>query len=139
MTPRAWAYTAILTLLLGIVITLVSTRSTVETIFLRMPGQLYQTSGTTITNAYNYTLINKTDEEMVLFIELISPEGTIQITGGDTIRIKPEDIVHGAAIVGIEREVLDSEKQKIVLRISNAEGLELDVIRTNFLGPIVRD
>ena len=139
MTPRAWAYTAILTLLLGIVITLVSTRAKVETIFLRMPGQLYQKQGTTITNAYNFTLINKSDEDMSLYMQLVSPEGaTIEVAGGDTVHLVPEAIVHGAAIVGIERADLEDEKAKIEVAIFNDQGVELDRIKTNFLGPIVR-
>ena len=137
MTPRTWAYSAVLTLLLGIVVTLLSTRAQVETIFLRMPGQLYQKEGTVITNAYNFTLINKSDEVMNLLLELESPEGTMRVAGGDTVRLQPEAIVHGAAIVGIERDELADEKQRITVRVMN-NGEEIDKIKTNFLGPIVR-
>jgi cytochrome c oxidase accessory protein FixG len=137
MTPRTWAYSAILTMLLGIVLTLLSTRAQVETIFLRMPGQLYQKEGTTITNAYNFTLINKSDEVMNLFLELESPEGTMRVAGGDTVHLQPEAIVHGAVIVGIERAKLTEEKQRITVRVMN-NGEEIDKIKTNFLGPVIR-
>jgi cytochrome c oxidase accessory protein FixG len=138
MTPRAWAYTALLTLLLGIVITLVSTRSQVETIFLRMPGQIFQKQGTTITNAYNFTLINKTDEPMLLFLKLIDEQGTLEIAGGDTLRLEAEGIVHGAAVVSMQREDLIAEKTTIQLQVLNEDGAVIDVLKSTFLGPIIR-
>ncbi len=139
MTPRTWAYTAILTLLLGIVLTLVSTRSQVEAIVLRMPGQLYQTEGELISNAYNFTLINKSSETVKMLLDLNKPSaGFIERAGTDTILVEPEGIVHGAAIVKIPKESLDGRKTAIKIDILNGDGEVIDQVKTNFLGPVVR-
>jgi len=138
MTPRVWAYIGVLVAMIGVVITMLATRSEVETMVLRMPGKLFEKNGTTIENAYNFTVINKTDAQKAVYLELIEPEGTIRLTGGDSIVMMPEGIVHGALIVAIERAELKEEKTKVVFRITDNKGFEIDRVKTNFLGPIVR-
>lgn len=139
MTPRAWAYTALLTLLLGIVITLVATRSQVEAMVLRMPGQLYQTEGEVVANAYNFTLINKSSEPVKMLLDLDQPmEGWIEMAGVDTIALEPEGIKHGAAIIKIEKQYLDSRSTKIKINILNEKGEVIDKVKTSFLGPVKR-
>ena len=138
MTARVWAYIGVLTALIGFVITLLATRSEVETMVLRMPGKLFEKNGSTIENAYNFTLINKTDQAQALYMELLEPVGSLRITGGDSIYMDPEGIVHGAVIVSIEREALLDEKTTVIFGIKNQEGLEVDRVKTNFLGPLVR-
>jgi len=138
MTPRVWAYIGILVAMIGMVITMLATRSEVETMVLRMPGKLFEKNGTTIENAYNFTVINKTDAQKAVYLELIEPVGTIRLTGGDSIVMMPEGIVHGAVIVAIERAELKEEKTKVVFRITDNKGFEIDRVKTNFLGPLVR-
>ena len=138
MTPRVWAYIGVLVAMIGVVITMLATRSEVETMVLRMPGKLFEKNGTTIENAYNFTVINKTDAQKAVYLELIEPEGTIRLTGGDSIVMMPEGIVHGALIVAIERAQLKEEKTKVVFRITDNKGFEIDRVKTNFLGPLVR-
>ena len=138
MTPRVWAYIGVLVAMIGVVITMLATRSEVETMVLRMPGKLFEKNGTTIENAYNFTVINKTDAQKAVYLELIEPEGTIRLTGGDSIVMMPEGIVHGALIVAIERAELKEEKTKVVFRITDNKGFEIDRVKTNFLGPLVR-
>ncbi|CAI8447994.1 MAG: Uncharacterised protein [Cryomorphaceae bacterium] len=138
MTPRVWAYIGVMIAMMGVVITMLATRSEVETMVMRMPGKLFEKNGTTIENAYNFTVINKTDAAKTVYLELIEPVGTIRLTGGDSIRMTAEDIVHGAMIVAIEREVLEAEKTKVIFRITDNKGHEIDRVKTNFLGPLVR-
>ena len=138
MTPRVWAYIGILVAMIGMVITMLATRSEVETMVLRMPGKLFEKNGTTIENAYNFTVINKTDAQKAVYLELIEPVGTIRLTGGDSIVMMPEGIVHGAVIVAIERAELKEEKTKVVFKITDNKGFEIDRVKTNFLGPLVR-
>ena len=138
MTPRVWAYIGIMIAMIGVVITMLATRSEVETMILRMPGKLFEKNGSTIENAYNFTLINKTDAAKAVYLELIEPVGTVRLTGGDSIMMNAEDIVHGAMIVAIEREVLEAEKTKVIFRITDNKGNEIDRVKTNFLGPLVR-
>lgn len=138
LTPRVWTYIGVMIAMMGVVITMLATRSEVETMVMRMPGKLFEKNGTTIENAYNFTVINKTDAAKAVYLELLEPVGTIRMTGGDSIRMTAEDIVHGAMIVAIEREVLEAEKTKVIFRITDNKGHEIDRVKTNFLGPLVR-
>jgi cytochrome c oxidase accessory protein FixG len=138
MTPRAWAYSAILFILSGVVILLLATRSQVETVFLRMEGQIYQKDGTKIVNIYDYTLINKSDEAMQLRFEPIDQSAELILIGEDVIVLDPEEIRHGSAMLKIEREELTASKIKVKLLVLDENGNEIDQISTNFLGPLVR-
>ena len=138
MTPRAWAYSAILFILSGVVILLLATRSQVETVFLRMEGQIYQKDGTKIVNIYDYTLINKSDEAMQLRFEPIDQSAELILIGEDVIVLDPEEIRHGSAMLKIEREELTASKIKVKLLVLDEDGNEIDQISTNFLGPLVR-
>ena len=138
MTPRAWAYSAILFILSGVIILLLATRSQVETVFLRMEGQIYQKDGTKIVNIYDYTLINKSDEAMQLRFEPIDQSAELILIGEEVIVLDPEEIRHGSAMLKIEREELPASKIKVKLLVLDEDGNEIDQISTNFLGPLVR-
>ena len=138
MTPRAWAYIAILFVLSGTVILLLATRSPVETVFLRMEGQLYQKDGTKIVNIYDYTLINKSDEAMQLHFVPADGSTELILIGGDAIVLEPEEIHHGSAMLKIERAALTASKINVQLMVLDVHGNKIDEISTNFLGPLVR-
>jgi len=64
MNTRVYAYSAVLLALLMLQSFLFISRSEVETLFLRTPGMMFQTTDDGyISNLYNYQLINKTDLE----------------------------------------------------------------------------
>ena len=138
MTPRAWAYSAILLVLTGVIIVLLATRSPIETIFLRMEGQLYQKDNTKIVNIYNYTLINKTDHTKTL--EFVPKDEGVELIllGEKTIVLAPEEIKHGNAMIKIERAALAASSVDIVLEVVDEHGEHMDQISTSFLGPLVR-
>lgn len=61
MTTRMWAYTAVLGLLVGVLLVLLTTRANLSITLLRAPGQLFQRAADgQITNLYTLELLNKT-------------------------------------------------------------------------------
>ncbi|MEN0048412.1 MAG: 4Fe-4S dicluster domain-containing protein [Bacteroidota bacterium] len=133
-TPRVIAYTAVLAVLLLLEGFLLTSRTAVEVLLLRTPGMLYQkVDENTISNLYNYQIINKTGEDLPVEFVLLG-EGNIKIVG-KIPDAKANEITEGALFIEIPKAALDSRKTKIKVSIwSNGE--ELDQVKTNFLGPV---
>jgi cytochrome c oxidase accessory protein FixG len=134
-TPRVWAYSAVLLVLILFQSFLFLNRSDVETLILRTPGMLYQnTDDGRISNLYNFQVINKTrlDYEDVRF-ELVSPEGTIEIVG-EIPTMKANSVLEGAFFIKIEKEDLSSRKTNVKVNVFINDEL-MDKATTTFLGP----
>jgi cytochrome c oxidase accessory protein FixG len=80
-STRAKAYTAVLAILLVIMGFLLSSRPTVDATILRATGMTYVEKDEKIANLYNYKILNKSGEEQLLQLKLISPEGEIEFAG----------------------------------------------------------
>lgn len=133
--PRLIAYSTILTILVGVLITMLFLRNDVEATVLRLPGQTFQTTETTIKNVYTIKLINKTTEDIEnVYIKLISHEGTVEMVGGK-LKIKKQGLQAGTLFIEINREDLHSSKEELQIGIySNNELIE--TTSTNFIGPL---
>ncbi len=132
---RIISYSAILTLLLAFLITLLFLRNDVQATILRLPGQMYSTKDQTVSNVYTFKLINKTNEPYQdVNMSLISHNGEIQIIGGD-ISIPKGGLIEGTIFIHIDKIDLHSSKEKLRIGIySNGELIE--TTKTNFPGPL---
>jgi len=132
-TPRVIAYSFVLVALLAVEGFLLGSRNDVEVLLLRTPGMLYQkVDENTISNLYNYQIINKTGKD--LFIEFdLEGEGNIKLVG-KTPTAKATEVTEGALFIEMPTTALDSRKTKVEVRIVSG-GKELDKVKTNFLGP----
>ena len=110
----------------------------VEAIVLRTPGQLYQTiSQDTLSNVYNYKLINKTMDTLNMDIRILSPEGSLKIAGDQHISLPESGLKEGVLLLYLHKKELTGRKTDIVLGLYQ-EGVLIDKIKTSFNGPIVR-
>ncbi|WP_196894464.1 cytochrome c oxidase accessory protein CcoG [Aureivirga marina] len=133
-TPRIIAYSAVLSLLLSIFVVLLFLRNDVETNILRLPGQLYETKGDTISNIYTFKFINKTVNEIEdVTIRLISPEGSVTMVGG-TYNVPKQELKEGTLFIKIAKDDLKKSKEKIELGVYS-KGELINTTKTNFLGP----
>ncbi|MEL7118738.1 MAG: cytochrome c oxidase accessory protein CcoG [Bacteroidota bacterium] len=134
-TPRVIAYTGFLTVLLGITTFLLTSRTDVEAIILRTPGMLYQkVDDTYISNLYNYQIINKTKEEFPIEFKLISDDGKIR-TVGEVPDAKANDVIEGAFFIDMNKNELESRKNKLTIEVYS-DGKLIDKVKTTFLGPM---
>lgn len=133
-TSRMKAYSTVLILLLGVLITLLLVRSDFETTILRTPGILYQErEDGMITNLYQVKMVNKTNDAMNVRFELIEPKGQIEMVGG-VIDLAEQGIGEGAFFVIIDPE--DITKMSTLISIGVYSGEELvETVETKFLGP----
>lgn len=132
---RLKAYSAILTILVGVFITMLFLRNDIEATILRLPGQTFKTTNTSVKNIYTVKLINKTTENIDnIEIKLLSHKGEVNIVGG-MLKVKKQDLKEGTLFIEINKKDLLSSKEKLKIGIySNGKLIETTI--TNFSGPI---
>lgn len=134
-TSRAAAYTLVLVTLLGLESFLFISRSSVETLFLRTPGMLYQDKDDGyISNLYNYQLINKTQSEDSISFRCDDFSGIVFEVIGSQPVTKPNQIAEGAIFIKIPKEKVVTRKTELSIKVI-ANGEIIDVAETTFLGP----
>ncbi|GGK56038.1 cytochrome c oxidase accessory protein CcoG [Rufibacter glacialis] len=133
-TARMKAYTAVLVLLVGAFVVLLITRTNIEATILRTPGMLYQqTDHGTVTNLYNITLINKTDQELPIILKVLSSEGSIQVVRNELV-LPRQGLVEGVFFAEIPENSLESASSKIEIGVYSGDKL-IATEKTKFLGP----
>ncbi|MDO9261644.1 MAG: FixG Ig-like domain-containing protein, partial [Flavobacteriaceae bacterium] len=128
-------YTVVLALLLSVFVVLLILRNDIESNFLRLPGQTYQTTNNgLITNIYTFNLVNKTTHDMEqLSFQLISHKGKIEVIG-NLISLKKQSLSKGTIFIKINAVDLSSSKEKLTIGVYSNNQL-IDTFKTNFLGP----
>lgn len=132
---RLIAYSAILSILIGVLITMIFLRNDVEATILRLPGQTFQSTETSIKNIYTVKLINKTTEDIKdVSIKLISHKGDIEIVGG-LLNVGKQGLKEGTLFIEIDKKDLNSSKEKLEIGIYS-DGKLIEETTTNFTGPL---
>lgn len=137
-TTRVWAYTGVLVALIAVQAFLFATRSEVETVLLRTPGQLYQkVEDGYLSNLYNFEVINKTslDFPSVEFRLAGAPGGRIRLVGDASTAVPKQGTLKGVMFIEMPENQLDSRKTKLEIEVWS-NGKLLDKAKTNFLGPV---
>jgi cytochrome c oxidase accessory protein FixG len=135
-TTRMKLYTGLLCMLTIILGTLLMTRKDVDATIMRTPGMLFQERGKdSLSNLYNIKIANKTVRDIPLSLRLEDVEGKIEIVGGPTIHLKREEEGSGSFFIVLPSHLIHERKTSV--RLGLYEGnKKIDVIRTNFLGPV---
>jgi cytochrome c oxidase accessory protein FixG len=136
-TPRAIAYSVVLLVLIAVEVLLFSFRSDVEVLLLRTGGLLSQEHNDgTVSNLYNYQLINKTAKDIRLEFRMIEPaNGTFEIVGGKVPEVLKNNKAEGAVFIRIPKETLGSGKNNITVGAYEGDKL-ITKVKTSFFGPI---
>lgn len=136
MTTRVVAYTVVLTILLGVITTLLLSRSDVETTILRTPGMLYQEKDDgRISNLYNYKVINKTNNDFPVEFKLENIEGEIQMVG-QNLTVHKQDVLEGALFIIVDPSTLSGLKTELKIGVYE-EDEKIETVKTNFVGPAI--
>ncbi|WP_196889702.1 cytochrome c oxidase accessory protein CcoG [Aureivirga sp. CE67] len=131
---RIIAYSSVLSVLLSIFVVLLFLRKDVEANVLRLPGQLFQTKGDTISNVYTFKFINKTTHDIEnISIRLENHEGSVNMVGG-TYNVPKQELKEGTLFVNIAKNDLSKAKEKLKLGIYS-NGKLISTTKTSFLGP----
>jgi cytochrome c oxidase accessory protein FixG len=134
-TTRSLGYTVVLSLLLSAFTYYIITRNPVEATVLRSPGMLFQEQPDgKISNLYNMKVVNKTNEDLILQVKLLSPNGNITIIGPNPM-IKKQTLGEVIFFVMLDRKELKGGEEKIKIGVFS-EGKQLDVTKATFVGPM---
>src|SRR5690606_10561545 len=112
-------------------------RNDVEIKFLHIPGKNYKMEGETIINLYQYTLYNKTNDDLQIKFELKShKDGSIRILDGPSpVILTKGNVQQGVVEVRIPQDDVHSYKERVVMTAVDREGKELDDYTTSFSAP----
>lgn len=132
---RIKAYSAVLAILVGTLVTLLFLRTDIEATILRLPGQMFTSTDKTISNVYTYKLINKTIKDLDnVEIKLISHNGKVKMVGGHN-KVSKGGLTEGTLFIEIDKKDLSSSKERLKLGIYE-DGKLIESTKTNFPGPI---
>jgi cytochrome c oxidase accessory protein FixG len=136
-TGRMKLYTGVLVILVGLLFALLWSRKDVDATIMRAPGMLFQEVGKdSVSNLYNIKIANKTLHEIPVSLRLESLNGTIKIIGErNFVNVRKEDQGAGSFFLTLPKSLIINRKTEVAIALY-ADGKKVDVIRTNFLGPV---
>jgi len=135
---RVIAYSLLLVALVGLESFLFISRTDVDTLLLRTPGLLYQTTEDGyISNLYNYQLINKTNKEQEISFYVNGKDYILFEPVGKNPRTVKNKITEGAIFIKIPKDKLSSRSTKLTVEV-HGDGVFLGTSVTSFLGPITK-
>jgi cytochrome c oxidase accessory protein FixG len=135
LSPRAYAYSAVLLLLIGVEAFLLLSRATIETTIMRVPGQMYQEQANNkISNLYNAQIVNKSNEDIEIVLKVKDNEGTIrQIDGKKKIVVKKEGKADVVFFLDMDKAAIRKIKTNLSIEVWHKDD-KLETIKTTFLG-----
>ncbi|MGB5553838.1 MAG: cytochrome c oxidase accessory protein CcoG [Flavobacteriaceae bacterium] len=134
--PRLKGYTAVLTILTGLLIGMLFLRNELEANILRLPGQLYEhKEGNIISNVYTYKLVNKTTKDVEdVHFELLSHKGTVKLVRHEDFKVPAQQLAEGTLFIEINNSAIKSDKEKVKIGIYSGDKL-IETTMTAFLAP----
>jgi cytochrome c oxidase accessory protein FixG len=134
---RTIAYSAILIVLIAVEVLLFTMRADVDVLFLRTGGLLAQENADgTVSNLYNYQLVNKTSNTLNLEFRMLEPaKGNFEIIGGKKPHVDKNSNSKGTVFVKLPSDQLKSGKNNIVIGVYAGDKL-ITKVKTTFFGPI---
>lgn len=132
---RAYAYSAVLLLLVGIESFLLLSRSAIETTVMRVPGQMYQEQANNkISNLFNAQIVNKSNEEMEVSLKVADNQGTIRLIDGKRIiKVPKEGKADVVFFLEMDKAAIKKIKTNLTIEVWQGED-KLETIKTTFLG-----
>lgn len=134
-TTRMKTYTAVLTILMGVMLALILTRSDIGATILRTPGVMTQKEADgRVSNLYNYKVINKTGQAMPIEFRILDKEGELRFVG-ELKPLETKGISEGAMFIVLEKAHLDGIQTKVTIGIYS-NGRLVRRVNTSFINTL---
>ena len=115
---------------------LLNNRGTMEAKFLKPPGSTFFVRDGQITNTYNYTFLNKSNNTVTVTIKVLEPKnGSISVSGGNKIVLKRDNMLKGTINVSFPEKQITHSKENVTIGVYDMNGKLLDSFQTYFEGP----
>lgn len=135
-STRGKAFTVVLVLLVGIITTLLVSRTTIEANILRTPGMRYQTNDDgSISNLYNYKIINKSNGDMELTFVPMDSLIQIELVGAMPAMAR-QDVAEGAFFLSAPASQFEFGEAHTELGVYNQDGELLEKVDISVMGPL---
>ncbi|HLV13997.1 MAG TPA: cytochrome c oxidase accessory protein CcoG [Xanthomarina sp.] len=137
ITARMKGYIAVLVILTGALLGMLSLRNDVEARILRLPGQLYEhKEGDIISNVFTYKLINKTTKSVDnITFKLKKYKGEIKlVSNSDTFNVPEQGMAEGTLFIEINKKELEGDKNKLTIEVYSGDKL-VETTTVRFLAP----
>ena len=135
-TNKMKAYTVVLSLLVGFLGFLLYNRGEMEAKFIKPAGSSFYVKDGRISNTYNYTILNKSNDKKILTIKVEEPaNGSISFSGDHKIIVNRDKMEKGTINISFPENDIKLSKQNIVIGIYNEKGEKVDEYETYFEGP----
>lgn len=135
-TTRMKAYAAFLVLLVGFLGFLLYNRGEMEAKFIKPAGSTYFIKDGVINNTYNYTLLNKSNNDIVVTFKILEPDnGHINYSGKQKIKAVKDDITKGTINIQFPEKDIKLSKQNITIGVFDPSGEMIDSFETYYEGP----
>jgi len=133
---RLKGYTAVLTILTGVLVGMLFLRNDLEANILRLPGQLYERKeNNIISNVYTYKLVNKTTEQIDdVHFKLLSHKGSIDLVRHENFEVPAQDLAEGTLFIEINNAALEGDKNKLKIGVYSGDEL-IETTTARFLAP----
>ena len=134
-TARSIAYSVLLVVLTGVMVSMLVMRTDVETSILRTPGMLYQEQDNNqISNLYNVKVINKTNQQLPIQLVLLNEQGELKMVGNNDLSVEPQGTAEGALFLVFDRADIQQMSTNVEVGVYS-DGELLETVETSFLGP----
>jgi cytochrome c oxidase accessory protein FixG len=135
-TKRVKAYTALLIVMMGILTTLLLTRSDFEAVIFRQRGSTFQVlEDGRVSNIFEISLTNKTRNNYQIKLEMDNPNGEIKLVVDDA-KLKKEGYLKERFIVKMPMEELSNGKKEIKVKVLG-NGKVIKTVKAKVIGPMI--
>ncbi|RZJ90691.1 MAG: cytochrome c oxidase accessory protein CcoG [Chryseobacterium sp.] len=135
-TGRMKAFAIVLVLLVGFLGYLLSSRGEMEAKFIKPAGSTFFVREGKITNTYNYTFLNKTNDKKIVTIKVMEPaRGEISSSASSKITVDRDKITKGTINISFPEDAMKLSKQNITIGVYDMKGELIDSYETYFEGP----
>lgn len=111
-------------------------RTDMEAKFIKPAGSTFFVRDGKITNTYNFTFLNKTNDKKVVSIRILEPaNGEITFSASSKIIVERDKIVKGTINISFPEKQITISKQNLKFGVYDQEGNLLDTYETYFEGP----
>ncbi|MBI3135718.1 MAG: cytochrome c oxidase accessory protein CcoG [Bacteroidetes bacterium] len=134
ITRRAKAYIALMIAIVGLLTTLLLTRSEIDTTILRIRGTSYQhIDEDTYSNIYEVTITNKTNQVHDVTFKVLSGNAEVELIGGH-LQLKEGEQVKRNLLVKMDDKNVTGPKTDVLIGIYSGDRL-VDKEEISFSGP----
>ncbi len=133
-TYRIKAYSFVLLVLVGLLVTLLVTRPMIDATILRVPGQVLQENADgTISNLYRIKLVNKSNLSKPYHLELNYPDAKIEFVGNRLDTLKGAAPAEETFFIKIPKEKISKRKEVYKVKVMSGNKL-IDTKKAIFIG-----